>query len=576
MLLVSLLSVACYEQEQTAEEQPVDILSRFNAEGKAWLNLNVGLPNNMTRAEYADGDGIEHAIKTLKLVLFHGSSTDTEDELKVASTYDMGYTPQTDSHQQITNHSTVTIQITNSNIRTSDKLYLLAIANASPSITEGMTFATVKVMTLSSLTTTIDETMYFVMTNAPLASANNGTGNVTTLAEIDPSHFAMTETDALTTPAGYIYLERAAAKVTTKLADGLDLHIKGNANIDFSTADFYYSLFNYNTQCCLVRNMNAAWLPYNSTNKRFMESAALPNGQYRTYWAEDVNYTGKTGLTASMKGWKAMGENDYCAENTFDVSHMTDENSTSVLVALQLNGGNPFYTTSVTGSDIIYQMPENDVTEEGTSASETFARKKKIRQRSAKVASAKTIDAYLREWLMETNSGFRNWVNTYAAGEPNHVNITVESKDSDFGLTDAKVLTVTQTARATGSAGATAFDALNLKSYCDENIKIQFYEHGRCYYRVLIRHFDDTQAPWNSTATMNNNSTAQAYGDNDSYYLGRYGVVRNNWYNLSINSVTHVGSPIIPPLTSDADDRVEQLLNATLSISGWEKHDQNL
>ena len=571
-MLLTMLLTACYDYEQdvTTEEQPVDILSCFNAEGKAWLSLNIGLPDNMTRADFSDGEGTEYAIKTLTLVLFRGASTDTEDELTVASVYDVSYTPQTDSHQQITHHSTTTVQITDRNIRNSDKLYLLAIANASPSISEGDEFSDVKALTLSNLTTAIGGPEYFVMSNAPLTSASNGTGSVTTLAEIDPSFFAATEADALAAPACYVYLERAAAKVTTKLADGLDMYVKGNANIDFATGDFYYSLFNYNTQSRLIRSMDATWLSYNADGKRFVESAKLLNNQYRTYWATDLNYDAVPEYN-SMKGWKTMGENDYCAENTFDVAHMSDENSTSVLVALRLNGGEPFYTTSVTGSDVIYQMPANDVSEEGTSASESF-----VRRRSTKVTSAKTIDEYLRQWLMETNSGFRNWVNTYAAGEPKHVNITVESKDADFGLTDAKVLTVTQTARSAGSVGATAFEALDLKTYCDNNIKIKFYEHGWCYYRVLIRHFDDTQTPWSSATTMSDNSTAQAYGGNEASYLGRYGVVRNNWYNISINSVSHVGSPIIPPLTTDADDKVEQLLNATLHISGWEGHNQDL
>ena len=575
-MLLAMLFVACNEQEQMTEEHPMDILSHFNAEGKAWLRLDIGLPGSVTRSDFEDGEGIEYAVKTLMLVLFRGDNSTAEDNLTVASIYNVAYTPQSDTHQQITHHSTTTIQITDRNIRNSDKLYLLAIANATPSISEGDLFSDVKALRLSSLTTAIGGPEYFVMSNAPLASANNGSGSVTTLAEIDPSLFATTEAEALAAPACYVYLERAAAKVTTSLDAGLDMHIKGNTNIDFAASDFYYSLFNFNTECYLIRQMNAAWLSYNSTAKRFVESAKLLNDKYRTYWATDINYgdgsnDGKTGLTDGMKGWKLMGESDYCAENTFEVDKMQDDCSTSVLVALRLNGGEPFYTTSVTGSDIIYQMPANDVTEEGTSASESF-----VRKRSTKVSSAKTIDEYLRQWLMETNSGFRNWVNTYAAGEPKHVNITVESRDADFGLTDAKVTAVTQTARAVGSAEANAFDALNLKTYCDNNIKIQFYEHGWCYYRVLIRHFDDTQTPWSSTAAMSDNSTGQAYGGDEASYLGRYGMVRNNWYNISINSVTHVGSPIIPPLTEDADDKVEQLLNATLRISGWEKHDQNL
>ena len=80
--------------------------------------------------------------------------------------------------------------------------------------------------------------------------------------------------------------------------------------------------------------------------------------------------------------------------------------------------------------------------------------------------------------------------------------------------------------------------------------------------------------------TMTNNTTAWVYGDgttcNDNNYLGRYGMVRNNWYTINITSVTHVGYPTIPALTSNADDTIEQLLNATLSISGWEDKSQNL
>ena len=71
-MLLTMLLAACYDYEQdvTTEEQPVDILSRFNAEGKAWLSLNIGLPDNMTRADFSDGEGTEYAIKTLHSCCF--------------------------------------------------------------------------------------------------------------------------------------------------------------------------------------------------------------------------------------------------------------------------------------------------------------------------------------------------------------------------------------------------------------------------------------------------------------------------------------------------------------------------
>ncbi len=594
MLSAALLLAACSDSREP-EVPEVDILSRFNAEGKAWLSLEINLPekSSMTRTTFDDGDDNEYAVNNMKLVLFRGSSSATEDELTVASTYNVTYSPDPDGHTQITNHSKVTIQITDNSIRTSDKLYLLVIANASPAIAENATFSTVKniVLTTASGTTPMttkvydpeseSETEYFVMTNAPLASANNGTGTVTTLVNVPASFFFKTEEEAEANPAAQIFLERAAAKVT--VTDSTDPKtVQGNTNIDFSTNDIKFGLYNYNDQSYLVRHFNSDWLAYNvNSNYRFVESAPLPSGQYRTYWTEDVNYTGQSGIR-TIQSWKEMNNSYYCAENTFNVASMQDNNTTSVVVRIRVNNAKDFYTTSVTGSDVIYQIPANTVSEQGTSASESFAPR-----RSTYVSTAKTIDEYLREWLMENHKGFRDWVKTYAAGEPRHVNIAVERDERTTGGTgkiDAKVTAVTQTARTSGTTGATAFDNLKLVDYFDKNITLNYYWQGYMFYRVPIRHFTDTETPWISTATMTNNTTAQAYiaepGEvgktAEQRYLGRYGVVRNNWYTINIKSVTHVGYPVIPELTTDADDQVEQLLNATLQITGWEGNDIKL
>lgn len=566
-LLCMLLTTACYNDYDASEKVArMDILSRFNAEGKAWLCLNINMPeqDGSTRATtFHDGLAAEQTVKTMTIVLFHGSSSTTEDDMEVASSYTVDYSsPIAGPSPQVTNHKTVTIQVTDANIRNSDRLAVLAIANASPSIITGSKFSAVKALT-TGITNEIDATTCFVMTNAPLASANDGSGTVTTLANIDPNFFFATEEVAQSNPAGNIYLERAAAKLTVEESISPKT-VLGNTNIDFTTGDIKFAISKYNNVGYLVRHFNGDWLAYNnSSNYRFVETAPLESGKYRTYWAEDGNYINGTGLS-TINGWKSMGECYYCCENTFNVANMTDENTTAAVVRIRVNGGNDFYTTSVTGSDVIYQPPRNEISEEGTSASSSFSRR-----HSTKVASAKPIDEYLREWLMETNDDFRIWVNTYAAGEPRHVRIAVET--SSTGLTDAKVTAVTQTAHSSG-AGATAFNALNLKTYFDNNINIKYYHQGYMFYRVPVRHFDDTQTPWSSTASMTINTTAQAYGSGEtaeSHYLGRYGMVRNNWYTISIHCVTHVGAPIIPVPTTDADDRVEQLLNATLNISPW-------
>ena len=65
-----------------------------------------------------------------------------------------------------------------------------------------------------------------------------------------------------------------------------------------------------------------------------------------------------------------------------------------------------------------------------------------------------------------------------------------------------------------------------------ETVGVEYFQKGVCYYNILIRHDDAI------TATM---------------ALGKYGVVRNNWYTLTINSVKQPGTPWIPDTTDPTD-----------------------
>ena len=84
------------------------------------------------------------------------------------------------------------------------------------------------------------------------------------------------------------------------------------------------------------------------------------------------------------------------------------------------------------------------------------------------------------------------------------------------------------------------------------------------YYAALIEHFGDmTPAP----------------ADNGSYveakHLGRYGVVRNNWYDLTVTGARELGSPTIPEVTNTYDDDVNNLA-VTINILSWAKRTQNV
>ena len=593
-LLSAVLLLAACSDSQEPEAPEVDILSRFNSEGKAYLTLQIPLGvQPLTRAEddfgFIDGDGEEYKVKDAYIIFFAGTD---EASAKFASAYCVTPSPVENNNVQIT--TTATITLSDANLNTGDKLFPFVVLNNNASAITAQSLTSVTFandgspVTLTGGSSTFsdlgnvvianyrDDNGFFLMTNATLAKANTAGASLLHLPQIEASYFYPSAEQSRQNPAGHVNVERLAAKVVVS-GLGTGTHtILGNEYATFEDGDLMFALDNYNTKSYAYRHLSAV------SYSRFVETTAVEPYYplvYRTYWGEDANYSDKAGLVykdhanRAQISWKAMSASDYCAENTFDVGHMQDDCTTSVLVRLQLNNKGDFYTTSVTGQDIIFQPPSNTLEEQGTSASSSFSRTRSnvVKYDGQNIA---TIDDYLRTWLMQNSSAFRDWVNTYAAGEPKHVNIAVSTP---AGGGTATVTGITQTARTLSPEDAESFST-TYANIINNNVKLKFYDDGYCYYRVLIRHFNDdvNQTPWNSAASMSDNTTAVVYGGDAGKYLGRYGVVRNNWYNISINSVTHVGSPIIPALTSDADDKVEQLLNATLQISGWERHDQNL
>lgn len=85
---------------------------------------------------------------------------------------------------------------------------------------------------------------------------------------------------------------------------------------------------------------------------------------------------------------------------------------------------------------------------------------------------------------------------------------------------------------------------------------VRYYHQSVCYYDVLIRHDQ------NVTGKM---------------ALGKYGVVRNNWYGLQINSVSNPGTPWIPdptdpddPTKPDTnDDENDFYLSVKITVNPW-------
>lgn len=98
----------------------------------------------------------------------------------------------------------------------------------------------------------------------------------------------------------------------------------------------------------------------------------------------------------------------------------------------------------------------------------------------------------------------------------------------------------------------------------------------------MIKHFGDQLTPWNTWETDPNKPSAggidQIYPttNRDANYLGRYGVVRNNWYELKINSVKRPGKPAINTPKDTPDDELNSYISVSINILSWPKRSQDV
>lgn len=104
---------------------------------------------------------------------------------------------------------------------------------------------------------------------------------------------------------------------------------------------------------------------------------------------------------------------------------------------------------------------------------------------------------------------------------------------------------------------------------------LEHVKNGINYYYVPIRHFDDSETPWSA----DNKTTS--YPDNDGKaeqnWLGRYGVLRNNWYLLEISNIAGFGSAKVPDLknNTDDDDNLKEYISVKINVLSWAKRTQS-
>lgn len=460
----------------------------------------------------------------------------------------------------------------------------------------------------------ISRTKGFFMCSAPLLDKPGGSnsnkdgltgGHVHYTCPVSDKIYD-TESEAQANPAAACYVERAVAKVTMRKAltnDQLEI-----PNLDIVTVDAKghlqstttkpkcklvgWMLDNTNIRSYLVRNYDTRWntLQTKSTTPtnglRFVgeNPVASQSERYRTYWAKDPNYstdgathaddlnqlyTDKDILSASDNPVPSasdpfpmgFGPNfpQYCFENTFDVANQTQDQTTRIIAKIQIDNGQTDKDFYVVNNDF-YQL----YTEKALEAK--FHVDSLIK---AAIANNPNIKQAYEEAIAKKYPG-----ESPSAHPLSPVNCYYKQEVAADGLYRITSVWVNLAKGEDIYGNLGELSSTTWEKELGFNLNIKKFTGGIAYYPIRIKHFGDDLTPWDKDEYGSVRPTPSTIYPGDeatraNNYLGRYGVVRNNWYDVSIQSISSLGDPIIPKPTTKADDELDNFIQVNINILSW-------
>lgn len=396
----------------------------------------------------------------------------------------------------------------------------------------------------------------FYMANAPLKGSADSPA---TLVHIDKNKIYASEAEANKTTndcAATVYVERGVAKMTvadpgTKTVKNKATSTDTQSKVTFSkwaldiTNKKTYAVHNIDG---LSKDFPAIW-----TTKRFTGT------NNRVYWGTDPNYnlaelnTNDAKRKEEFNFITAPSEINkdftnttntnpvYCLENTFNLANMYQGQTTHVIFKAK-------YTPKDDTGDL---ADPADGTFYTIGNMKTILNTDKLKAAVDAVANPVLPTGYTIDY-----TNFKT--------EGSHVIKAEYIKNASGTVLDPTAFY----GKKTGAEIVKDInDKLGLKAgRPEEMVGINTYLKGATYYIARVKHFSSLK--WQS---------GESYGDNNDKYLGRYGMLRNNWYELNVGNVYGPGYPGVPPVDpNQPDDENEKYLSVSVKILSWAKRSQNV
>ena len=522
--------------------------------------------------DFYEGTTSEYAVNDATLLIFQKDGT-SENKYKYIETAKLGNLDpwKDDKTTGITTESTtITAELEHATVGVDGDYYALVILNNETSTgTNKVTLPTGTTTygewnVAAHATNLLDNTKGFYMANAP--EFTEADKEPTTLVHIKGIY--RTKEEAQSKPGTTVHVERGLAKVTVGSNSTSNYFATGGAsatgtkysNDKVIITDWTLDVTNNSSfPVHVTSGLNDKTTGYpdiwknetaaagTAATSRFVSQLNTTGAFKRVYWGIDPNYSMalsdlekcKEQFTiADAAGTKVKWNNGsgsdkplYCLENTFDIKNMTQGQTTRVLLKAT-------YTPKALEK-------ETDKTFFMIGNSSDFWTKttltKQIENKAKEVLNTTTgVTATLKGNLLEGGTHVLDATN-------------VEIKSGEDDRT------------------ADVVDEINKKLGLDKNkgIGIKTYKEGVSYYIARIKHFGDELTPWKEGDAT--------YNEENLKWLGRYGVLRNNWYDLTIEKISGPGYPDVPEVKpTDPDDEDTKYINVSVKILSWAKRTQNV
>lgn len=570
LAVIAAMTASCSSNEDLGTAGPG---TGTNEAGVGYATFTINLPStNGTRAgdpTYDQGTAKEYDVNDVTLLIFQKTATSTsEGDYTFVEKADLGNMApwKAEGANGITASATITAKLSSVALTSEGSksdYYALAILNNNAN--EHGEGGKVKLPTTGTYSTWNDasntdvakftvNTNGFYMANAPVFVAG---GEPTTLVNIDKVY--ATKQKAETNAATTIHVERGLAKVSiasnafpsTALKPTGTKYNKDEVKITAWNLDVTNkSTFPIHKTAGLKNtNFSTIWSNTASTTgasvTRFVDGS---NPSFkRVHWGIDPNYSDDLTtvaacenafniLPANAKIDGAADKPQYCLENTFDIEHMKQGQTTRVVFKAT------YKPNGFTAGETFYKIGNStDLWNEANLKAQIAAK------------AAEVLGVAETEIIVDLEANKLNEAGTRLLTVDN-----VKIKDSS-----------TAGSHAVSPDNINDINAkLGLKAAgTDPIVGIATYKSGESYYIARIKHFD-ALTPWaEGQETYGANNDA-----NNTKYLGRYGVLRNNWYELTIGSVSGPGTPDVPTIKPDEpDDESYKYISVSVKILSWAK-----